>query len=259
VVQAVLTGLDKVENAFVTTELETPFANYVRVTLAPAVERFGLESRPGETESVAVLRPRLFAWLGDAGQDPEVRAEAIRLAGAYIRAPATVDASIAGVALAVAAIDGDRELFEAYVNRYESLTDPTSRTRYLAALGAFSDPSLQRAALDYALSDKVRPMDLFDPMNQLRRTEAGTDVAFAWLRANYDAVASRLPPIWLSYMPYAAAGCSVERLEAANSFFSQPEHEVDGTQENLRKVAQAVMDCVTLRTREEVSVKAYLQ
>jgi alanyl aminopeptidase len=90
-------------------------------------------------------------------------------------------------------------------------------------------------------------------------TEAGADLAFGWLRANYASVASRLRPSWLSYLPYFAGGCSIERLEAAKAFFSQPEHEVDGTQANLRKVAEEVSDCVNLRKREGASVETFLQ
>lgn len=42
-------------------------------------------------------------------------------------------------------------------------------------------------------------------------------------------------------------------------FFSQPEHEVDGTQASLRKVAEGVTDCVNLSNRERASVEAYLR
>jgi len=85
------------------------------------------------------------------------------------------------------------------------------------------------------------------------------DVAFSWLQANHDAVASRLPPVRVPSLPYYAGGCSIERLEAARVFFSQPEHQVNGTQANLRKVTDAVTDCVNLRKREGASVEASLQ
>ena len=45
VVQAVIDGFAKIETAFVTAELEAPFARYVRATLSPAIERFGLDLR----------------------------------------------------------------------------------------------------------------------------------------------------------------------------------------------------------------------
>ena len=260
VVQSVISALEEVKTAFVTPNLEAQFAEYVRATLSPAAERFGLEPRPGETELVALIRPGLFGWLGYySGQDSENRAEARRLAGAFMKDPASVDVSLAGVALVVAAKDGDRELFDAYVRHYEAATEPTRRRLYLVALGAFTDPKLQQTALDYSLTDKVRPTDFFRPMDEMLWTEAGADLAFSWLLENYAAVASRLPPAWLSSLPYLAEGCSIERLEAARSFFSQPEHEVDGMQATLHKVADAVTDCVNLRKREGASVEAFLQ
>jgi alanyl aminopeptidase len=118
---------------------------------------------------------------------------------------------------------------------------------------------LQEAALDYALTDNVRPTDFFRPMASMRGTVDGADLAFDWLIANYASVVSKIPPTWLSSLPSYAGGCSMERLEKARGFFSQPEHEVDGTQASLRKVAEAVTDCVNLRKREGASVEAYLQ
>jgi len=260
VVQSVISALAEVKTAFVTPDLEAQIADYVHATLSPAAERFGLEPRPGETELVALIRPGLFGWLGYySGQDSEIRAEAKRLVGAFMKDPSSVDVSLAGVALVVAAKDGNRELFDAYVSHYEAATDPTRRRLYLVALGAFTDPKLQQSALDYTLTDKVRPTDFYRPFDQMVFTEAGTDVAFSWMQANYDSVASKIPLSWLSNLPYLADGCSIERLETARAFFSQPEHQVDGTQANLRKVADAVTDCVNLRKREGASVEAFLQ
>ena len=181
------------------------------------------------------------------------------MAGAYMKKPASVDASMGSEALLVAAIDGDRALFDAYVRHYEAATEPTSRMSYLSARGAFSDPTLLKAALDYALTDKVRPNDLFALMWQIRSTEVGANVEFSWLQTNYASVASKVPPIRLLYLPLFVGGCSMERLGAARAFFSQPEHQVDGTQAYLRKVAEEVTDCVNLRKREGASVEAFLQ
>jgi alanyl aminopeptidase len=260
VVQSVISALEKVETAFVTPDLDAQFAKYIRATLLPAAERFGLEPQSGETELVTLIRPGLFGWLGYySEQESEVRAEARRVAGAFMKDPSSVDASLAGVALMVAAKDGDRELFDAYIRHYEAATEPTRKRLFLGALGAFENPKLQRSALDYSLTDKVRPTDFFVPFDNMMWTEAGADLAFTWLQGNFAAVASRLPPSWLAYLPYVAEGCSIERLEVARGFFSQSEHQVDGTQANLRKVADLVTDCVNLRKREGASVAAFLQ
>ena len=135
------------------------------------------------------------------------------------------------------------------------------RTRfYLYVLVAIIvGAGVTQAEDSWRLESKVQPTDFFRPMASMRGTVDGADLAFDWLIANYDSVASKIPPTWLSSLPSYAGGCSMERLEKARGFFSQPEHEVDGTQASLRKVAEAVTDCVNLRKREGASVEAYLQ
>ena len=75
---------------------------------------------------------------------------------------------------------------------------------------------------------------------------------------NYDEITSRIPAPYAAYMPYFARGCSSERLAAARQFFSEPEHNVDGTDNQLAKASDQVMDCVNLREREGEAVADYL-
>ncbi len=259
VVSALVGNLAKVEQAFVPDELAPSFAAYVRFTLEPALERFGLEPRPGEAESVALFRPRLLTWLGDEGEHPEVVAYAHRLAAAYLADPASVDPALAGLALSLSAKDGDLERFETYRRRFEESENPLHRGRFLAALGAFDDPAVQARALDYTLEGPLRPTELFTIPGGLADSPGGSDRLFEWFLTHYDAFAERMPPEFVAFMPGIAAGCSAERLERAREFFSQPEHRVEGTDVQMAKTAEQVMDCVGLRQREGDAVAAYLR
>ena len=258
VVSALVGNLGKVEQAFVPDELAPSFAAYVRRTLEPALERFGLEPRPGEAESVALFRPQLLAWLGDEGEHPEVMAYAQRLAAAYLADPASVDPALAGLALGLAAKDGDVERFETYRRRFEESKSPLHRGRFLAALGAFDDPAVQERALTYALEGPLRPTELFTIPGGVADSPGGGERLFEWFLEHYDAFAGRMPPEFVAFMPGIAGGCSEERLERAREFFSQPEHRVEGTDVQMAKTARQVMDCVELRRREGDVVAAYL-
>ncbi len=258
VVSAVLTGLGRVELAFVPDGLRDQFAAYVRSTLRPVLERFGRERREGEEETVSVLRSRLMEWLGDQGRDPEIRSFARGLADRYLKDPVSVDPSLAAAALRIAALDGDRELFEAYRKSFESALDPVDRARFLSGLASFTRPELREAALAYTLEGPLRPNELFTIPGGGGESEATRDRSFEWLRANYRNLTSRLPEMFAAFLPFAAGGCSEERLESGRAFFSEPEHIVDGTDANLAKVADQVRDCLNLRRREGERVAAYL-
>jgi len=95
-------------------------------------------------------------------------------------------------------------------------------------------------------------------ISAISRTEAGHDLVFNWMMESYDGIASRMPPMMMAYMPYMASGCSEERLAVARAFFAEPEHNVDGTDRNLEKVAEITGVCVDLREREGAKVADYL-
>ena len=259
ILMSVMGDLGSLKIPFVTDDLEGAYANYVRKTLAPARARYGLEPRPDDPEDVKLLRPTLLTCLGDAGRDPEVLAYCQKLAASYMTDPASVDPAIAGTALAVAAGPGDRAMFDAYRAKMEAAKTPVDRSRYLAALGEFDDPAIQDELLKYMLTDEVRPTEGYVALGGLGDTEGGRTKLYNWMTANYDFLASRVPPEFAAYFPYYAGGCSEQRLEAAKKFFAQPAHRVDGTDENLAKLSEQINDCVNLREREGAAVASYLR
>jgi aminopeptidase N len=174
VVSAVVTSLGKVKRAFVTPELEAPFAAYVRQTLDPALQHFGRARREGEPEAVSLLRPQLLLWLGRDGGDPAVIEYAASVARAYMADPASADPSIVGVSLQLLALHGDRALFDEYRRRAEAASVPADRGRYLGALGYFRDPALVEEAFRFTLDGKLRPQEIF-----IVPFSVGTSVALA--------------------------------------------------------------------------------
>jgi aminopeptidase N len=259
ILTSVMGDLGSLRVPFVTDDLKDAYANYVRKTLAPARARYGLEPRADDPEDVKLLRPGLLSALGDAGRDPEVLAYCQKLAASYMADPASVDPSIAGTALAVAAGPGDRAMFDTYRAKFEAAKNPADRARYLGALGEFEDPAIQDELLKYALTDAIRPTEGYVAFGGLGDTEAGRAKIYNWMTANYAFLASRVPPEFAAYFPFYCGGCSEQRFAAAKKFFGEPAHRVDGTDENLAKVGEQINDCVSLREREGAAVAAYLR
>jgi alanyl aminopeptidase len=250
-----------VRKAFVGSGLEESFAAYVRRTLGPALQSIGLDKRADEPDAVTALRPSLMDWLGDEGRDPQVREHARAEARAWLANPSEGDASMAGVALQLAALDGDRALFEEYRKRFEAATIPADRTRYLQALGAFSDPGIVEEALRYSLAGPLRPQEMFSiPLRVAAQSPAQEERTYRWMTENYAAITSRVPPsVAATWLPHFAGGCSEERLAAAREFFADAARSLPGTETELQKVGEGVKSCVELREREGRAVGAYLQ
>ncbi|HZI94045.1 MAG TPA: M1 family metallopeptidase [Patescibacteria group bacterium] len=258
VLSEVLGSLEKVKFAFVPDESRTLFAGYVRATLGPALERFGLAGKPGEAQSVSMVRPQLIGWLGVEGEDTRVLEQARTLAKTYMADPKAVDPSLAAVALRLDALDGDRALFDEFRRRFETATTPQERERYLGALGSFRDPAISEEAVKYSLEGKLRPQEIFQVTRGMGSTSKGRDRLFQFITENYPTIISRIPPQFAGFMPFFAAGCEPQRLEAAKTFFADPAHSAQGTSTTLARVTDMVNDCVSLRQREGAAVSAFL-
>jgi alanyl aminopeptidase len=259
VVGGVLDGLEKVKEAFVVPDLQGPFVAWLRATLSPALARIGRARVEGEDAMVTSLRPRLLEWLGKEGRDESVLDQAASLATAFAKDPASIDPAVAGIALQLSAQRGDRALFKEYCARFESARVPADRGRYLAAIGSFEKPELVDAALAYALAGPLRPQELLSIPRALYATPASRPAVWSWVRTNFKTIASRVPPNYVAYLVYFAAGCSTAPLEEAKTFFATPDHDINGVSVELAKVADQVNDCAALRRREQQTVAGFLR
>jgi alanyl aminopeptidase len=258
IISSVMTDMQSLAAPFVTPDLEKPFERYIRKTLAPARERYGIEPRSDDPEAVHLLRSALITWLGEA-EDPDVVAFCETSAEQYMQDPSSVDPTIAGAALMVAASQGDQARFEQFRSKFEAASTPADKSRYMSAMGSFRDPKIQDEVLAYALTDKVRVMDRFQLIGGMYYTEAGRDKVYAWMTKNYEKLSSGLPVEFQAYFPLMVGGCEQQRLDAATKFFAEPAHRVDGTERNMEKVSSQITDCLNLREREGKAVSAYLK
>src|SRR3972149_6442249 len=88
--------------------------------LQPALDRCGLEAKPGESEEAALLRPSLISWLADEGENEEVQIHLTTLAKKYLSEPTSIDPSLAGLCVRAYAKAGDNNLFEDFRGRNEN-------------------------------------------------------------------------------------------------------------------------------------------
>ena len=254
-VLSVLIGpMARIRNTFVEPGTEEAFAMTLRRVLGPAFRRYGIDRVPGEAEAISLVRPQLLRWLANEGKDEAALSRAEQMARSYLRDRTSVDPSLVGPVLRLAALRGDEALFEEYRKRFESTTVPTEREPLLDALGSFREPALRDRALRYALTGPLRPHELFWIPRAMSEDPRHLDQVWAWWQANYDAVASRMPPEYAVYIPYAVGGCSEERVRQGEAFFADPKHSPPGTLKELARVAEAVRDCVGLRAREGEAV-----
>jgi alanyl aminopeptidase len=260
VVTSTMEEMTGVRSAFVPDSLASLFAVYIRRTLSPALERVGYERKSGEDETISAMRGDLLRWLANRGQDEKAMAFAQDAAKRYLADSTSVDPGIADAVVSLAAKKGDGAMFAEYQQRLEATEVPAIRRRFLSALGAFEDTALTAKALEYALSEKVRPTETFVILQGMgMRSEASAARMFKWMMANYDRISSRVPPPALRFLPMFASGCSAERLAAATAFFGDPKRVAPGMEKTLERVGDNVHTCLSLREREGERVNSYMR
>ncbi len=258
VVSSLIAGLDKVHGTFVSPGMRASFAITVRKMLRPSLKRFGITKTRGEPEAVSLMRPGLFAALGVYAYEREIMDWARLAARRYLAHPDSVDASVVGAALNLAARDGDTPLYEAYRLRLESTRIPSERARFLAALGHFRNGALLERALDYALTGPLRPQEIFTIPYNVSENDEMKERVWRWFRAGYKVIVGRIPPFYVPNLPNFARGCDTLRIEEAREFFSHPGTNFPGIQEELAKVIERSTDCAGLRERQTPAVARYL-
>jgi alanyl aminopeptidase len=258
VVSAVIAGLEKIHTTFITPDLRGSFAIAVRRILRPSLKRFGIARGRGEPDAVSLMRPGLLAALGVHAYEREIMDWARLAARRYMAHPDSVDASVAGTALNLAARDGDAALFDAYRLRFESTRIPSERARFLAALGHFRDGALLTRALDYAVTGPLRPQEILTIPFNASETDDLKHQVWLWFMRAYKTIVARVPPYYLSDLPSFARCCETARIEHAKVFFSFAETQFPGTQEELAKVIEGTADCAGLRERQTPAVVRYL-
>ncbi|MDX1582659.1 MAG: M1 family metallopeptidase, partial [Thermoanaerobaculia bacterium] len=249
VVEQALSSLAGIAEALVTPENRQEFAKYVREMAKPLIDRYGLEPRPGEDELVSELRPTLLVWLGLFGEDSEIRRWARSRLEDFLEDPSSIDPALGWAIVRLAAVDGDRRLFERYREEFESAKDPAVRRRFLLGLGEFGSPELQRRALDYALEGPLRSTEVVALASRIDQDEAAKELRWNWLTENYDRIVEKISPTSIPRIVTAAGGCSEQRLREAERFFVGKK-KMEGTSERLGHVRDAVTACLNLRERE---------
>ncbi|KPH93060.1 aminopeptidase [Pseudoalteromonas porphyrae] len=233
---------------------------FIRKSITPAAKQYGLTAKIGEDAAISQLRTQVVSRLGFDGEDQSVINTAKAQARVYLNNPSKVDPYLASTYLNLAAFHGDKNLLDAYMNTFKTTKDPQVRTKMLAAMSYFGKPELQKAVLDYSLTDDVTASDMRTILSGQKYTPEREARLIKWVYTNYDSVAANLPPFALPNLPYyTTAGCDASSLKTTQAFFTDKISEVPGYARSLSKLAEGINTCIALKERELASVNSFLK
>jgi hypothetical protein len=257
VISALLDQLNNVRQTFITADLRDAFARYIRSVLSATLERIGTDPIPGESASLATLRPQVLLWLADYGQDEGARAVTAEYTKKYL-AGAIPASNQVSVAMRTEARRGDMQLFNELRAGFEAATSPGDKRRYLQAIGSFREPQVVEKVLDYALDSSLQAIEITTILRRLSGWPDNNSMLLEWLMKHDVELRDRLPEGTMGGIPDALTQCSTENLETLIEFYGAPERFVPGIDTELEDSKAEVMECVAFRQREIESVRRYL-
>jgi len=259
VVSAAVRIASGIDDHLVPDDRRVHYERFIRRYFGPRARQLGWNPKPGEDEETQLLRPTLLRFVARAGRDPELRAEARRLALAWLEDPKATGPDTRGTVLALAAEQGDRALFERYRPKAKSLSDRRDRNRLLWAIGRFHDPTLEREALQILLTDEFDIRESLTILWSALGHPPTREVAWQFFKANFDSLLSRMPQEMRATVPWVGRDfCDPEHRADVEDFFKERVRKLEGTQRPLAEALEAIDQCVALKADQQGAVSDFL-
>src|SRR5262249_20121179 len=149
------------------------------------------------------------------GNDPEVISNVRKIAEAYMKDPASVDPTIVSNAMALAASNGDSELYDRFREHMKSARTPDEFYVYLRSLDDFSDPRLVERTAELYLSPEVRSQDLFQMLGLIGNPET-QETAWKFFKTHFKELEDKSgAALGTGMVGVAGAFCNAQLLDDA--------------------------------------------
>jgi alanyl aminopeptidase len=241
---------------------ETLLPKYRRYLLDLYGEReykLGWKAKPDEDDDTRLLRPGILSVVANEAEDMVLVDQAKRLAVQWLDNRQAIDPDMVDVVLYTAARHGDRALFDRFRTEAKKEKDERQRQELLSALGSFRDPNIIDIALPIVLTDEFDIRESLSILFGPTQSSKTRDLAFNFVKENWDALVAKLPTDYGAFLPYVAAGYSDEKHRAeVESFFSGRSTKYTGGPRILAQVLEGINLQGAYKNAHRASVVTFL-
>jgi len=223
--------------------------------LRPLLTKVGWAARPGEPDSIAILRGELIGALGGLG-DPDVVAEATRRFKADKTDPSAIPGPLRKTILGVVARQADAATWDAIHAQALAEKTPLVRAQLFSLLASAEDETLAKKALELALTPE--PGETLSSSMISRVAGSHPDMTFDWAVANADKVNAKVDSTSRTrFIPGLGAGSSdpamAEKIKAwaAGNL-------AEGSRKEADKAAAAVLNRAKIRQQRLPAITAWV-
>ncbi len=235
------------------------YRRYISDLFQARAEQLGWKDKPGEDDDSRLLRPAVVGVVAIRAEDPAFILQAKKLAWAWLDDRKAVDNDMLQDVLLTAARHGDRALFDRMHEQAKKETEENVRGTLLAALGAFRDPAILKAAYAIVLTDEFQPRESINVFFATTSFPDTREIGYEFVKQNWDALVAKLPTDFGAFLPYAAVGfCDSQHRADAEAFFRDRVTKVVGAPRILAQVLESISLCAANKEANEPSVVEFL-
>jgi alanyl aminopeptidase len=259
-VNAALRIASDIREHLVTADLEPNYARFISKMFGTRARALGWAGKAGDSEDLQLFRSNVVPFVAQEGNEPDLQAEAKRLALRWLDDRAAVNADLVAPVLQVAARHGDRALFDRFRDAAKAAKVRRDRARLLNALGSFPDAAMVREALALFLSTEFDPRESDGILFSAAQWETSRPLVWSFVMANYDAIVARLPHEQTGIMPFFGASfCDPARRKEVEAFFKDRAGKLPGGPRNLAQALEGIDLCIASKAAQEPGVGEFLK
>jgi aminopeptidase N/puromycin-sensitive aminopeptidase len=244
------------QRAAATAEERARLSTWIDRTFTPILEQLGPAS-DSDADNKRKLRAELLAVVGTYANSKPVEEMARQIADRYLADPSSIDATIGEAALDVATLNGDAAWFDKLEHVYETSNNPGFQSGALRLLARFRSPDLERRALDFAASGKVRNQDAAFQFAIPLISEDTRALGWEYIKNNWEKVQAQLTTsTGGDLVAFTGYFCTEPAHEDVKSFFAT--HKVPASDVSLRHALESIDSCIEFRSDQEKNLKTWL-
>jgi hypothetical protein len=127
-------------------------------------------------------------------------------------------------------------------------------------MGSFSDPAITRVALPIILTDEFDNRESLAILIGAVASSQTRDVAYDFVKQNWDALVAKLPTDFGAFLPYAARRyCDRQHRADAEAFFKDRSTKYAGGPRILSQVLESIGICAANKDANQSSVVEFLK
>jgi cytosol alanyl aminopeptidase len=254
----ITTGLE--DRYLVPEDMVPRYRQYLMDLYGGRAQSLGWKASPGETDDARLLRPQVLDVVANQAEDAEAIAEAKKLAAAWLDDHKAVAPDMVRVVLGTAARHGDRELFDRMRAAARQEKDENFREALLFRLGFFPDPEIVKIAMPIVLTDEFDSRQSLAIIGGVEQSPNTRDLAYAFVKQNWDALTAKLPTDMQADAPSIAVGyCDRAHRQDVEAFFKDRSTKFTGGPRILAQVLEGIDLCIAYKQEQAPSVAEFLK